>query len=115
MFALTEAHRFYFYNRPADMRKSFDALSGLVRSGMCKDPLSGEVFVFTNKTRTLMKLLQWQNGGFVLYCKKLEQGRFEFAFGNDGKGEKEITHAELTMLVAGISLRNIRKLKRYSK
>jgi transposase len=58
MFALTEAHRFYFYNLPTDMRKSFDALSGLVRTGMGKDLLSGEVFVFTNKTRTLMKLLQ---------------------------------------------------------
>jgi len=115
MFALTEAHRFYFYNRPTDMRKSFDALSGLVRSGMDKDPLCGAVFVFTNKTRTLMKLLHWQYGGFVLYCKRLEQGRFEFVFENQGKSEKEITHAELTMLIAGISLRNIRKLKRFSK
>jgi transposase len=115
MFALTEAHRFYFYNRPADMRKSFDALSGLVRSGMGKDPLCGAVFVFTNKTRTLMKLLHWQHGGFVLYCKRLEQGRFEFVFDKEGKGQKEITHAELTMLVAGISLRNIRKLKRFAK
>jgi hypothetical protein len=50
-----------------------------------------------------------------LYCKKLERGRFEFTFENNGKGEKEITHAELTMLVAGISLRNIRKLKRFAK
>jgi transposase len=115
MFALTEAHRFYFYNQATDMRKSFDALSGLVRSAMGKDPLSGAVYVFTNKTRTLMKLLHWEYGGFVLYSKRLERGRFEFVFDNQGKSEKEITHAELTMLVAGISLRNIRKLKRFSK
>lgn len=115
MFALTEAHQFYFYNQPADMRKSFDALSGLVRSGMGKDPLCGAVFVFTNKTRTLMKLLHWQYGGFVLYCKRLERGRFEVIFSTGGKSEKEITHAELTMLIAGISLRNVTKLKRFSK
>jgi transposase len=115
MFALSESHRFYFYNHPTDMRKSFDALSGLVRSAMGKDPLCGAVFVFTNKTRTLMKLLHWEYGGFVLYCKRLEKGRFEFVFATDGKNEKEITHAELTMLVAGISLRNIRKLKRFPK
>jgi transposase len=115
MFSLTEAHRFYSFNRPTDMRKSFDALSGLVRSGMDKDPLCGAVFVFTNKTRTLMKLLHWQYRVFVLYCKRQEQGRFESVFDNQGKSEKEITHAELTMLIAGISLRYIRKLKRYCK
>ena len=115
MFALTEAHRFYFYNQPTDMRKSFDALSGLVRSAMGQDPLSGAVYVFVNQPRTLMKLLHWQFGGFVLYSKRLEKGRFEFVFNSEGKSEKEITHAELTMLVAGISLRNIQKLKRFCK
>ncbi len=115
MFALTEAHRFYFYNRPTDMRKSFDALSGLVRSAMGRDPLCGAVFVFINQPRNLMKILHWQFGGFVLYSKRLEKGRFEFVFGTGNKTEKEITHAELTMLVAGISLRNIQKLKRFSK
>jgi transposase len=56
------------------MRKSFDALCGLVISVMQRQPTSGEVFVFLNRSRTHIKLLHWEHGGFVLYYKRLEQG-----------------------------------------
>ena len=58
------------------MRKSFDGLCGLIRSQTEKNPASGEVFVFLNRSRTLLKLLHWEHGGFVLYYKRLEQGTF---------------------------------------
>jgi hypothetical protein len=54
-----------------DMRKSFEGLSGLGR-----EPASGEIFIFVNRRRSLLKLLHWQPGGFVLYYKRLEQGTF---------------------------------------
>jgi len=77
MFALTESHRFFVFSQVTDMRKSFDALCGVVRMGLCRNPLSGEVFVFVNRKRNMMKLLHWQQGGFVLYFKRLEKGTFE--------------------------------------
>lgn len=111
MFALTESHRFLLFSRPTDMRKSFDGLSGLIISGMNRNPLSGDVYVFVNKSRTLMKLLHFTFGGFVLYYKRLEQGTFEINFDR----KIEISYPELTMIIAGIQVQNIQKRKRFSK
>src|SRR5690606_22725089 len=76
MFSLGSSHRFYLSEGHCDMRKSFDGLCGLVISVRQRQPTSGEVFVFLNRSRTHIKLLHWEHGGFVLYYKRLEQGTF---------------------------------------
>ncbi len=113
MFALTESQKYYLYAKPADMRKSFNGLSGLVRTGLQKNPLSGEVFIFINKRRNMMKLLHWQTGGFVLYYKRLEEGTFELL--KSEQKEISISYTKLAMLVAGISVQSIQKRKRFTK
>jgi len=113
MFALTESQKYYLYSKPADMRKSFNGLSGLVRMGLQRNPLSGDVYIFINKRRNLMKLLHWQSGGFVLYYKRLEEGTFELP-----KSEQKdiaISYTKLAMIVAGISVHHIQKRKRFTK
>ncbi|MEG1615931.1 MAG: IS66 family insertion sequence element accessory protein TnpB [Bacteroidales bacterium] len=77
MFSLNEAHKCYLCPMPMDMQKGFDTLSGVVRSQMKRDPLSGEVFIYENKNRNTIKLLHWEKGGFVLYHKRLERGNIE--------------------------------------
>ena len=77
MITFGPGQRYWLYRKPTDMRKSFDGLCGLVASGMKRDPLSGEVFVFINRRRTHIKLLVWDRSGFVLYYKRLEEGTFE--------------------------------------
>lgn len=59
------------------MRKSFDGLSGLVRSVLLCDPLSGDIFIFLNARRNQIKLLAWEQDGFAVYHKRLERGTFE--------------------------------------
>ena len=56
MIAFSSAQRYYYYRQATDMRKSFDGLSGLIRTGLSRDPLSGDVFVFINRRRTHIKL-----------------------------------------------------------
>ena len=77
MLGFTAAQRYYLSRQAADMRKSYDGLSGLVRQGLGRDPLSGEVFIFLNRRRTQMKLLVWDRSGFVIWGKRLERGTFE--------------------------------------
>ena len=61
--------------QPSDMRAGVNKLCGEVRSvGM--DPTNGDVYVFVGSSRKLMKLLHWERGGYVMYYKRLEQGRF---------------------------------------
>ena len=95
------------------MRKGFNGLSGLVRTGMQRNPLSGEIFIFVNKKRNMMKLLHWQAGGFVLYFKRLEAGTFKIPKNH----EKTIliSYTELSMIIAGIWTKTIQKNKRFTK
>ena len=59
MIPISGATRIYLYNGPCDMRKSFDGLCGMVRSELGADPLSGSLFVFCNRRRTMVKVLYW--------------------------------------------------------
>jgi len=88
MFSLSSSLRYYLYSHPTDMRKSFDSLCHLVSTVMMRNPLSGEVFIFINRPRNRMKLLRWDNGGFVLYYKRLESGTFELPSGVINTPEK---------------------------
>lgn len=111
MFTLTSSHRYFLYDQATDMRKSFDGLSGIVQSQLARDPMSGEVYVFINKQRNRIKLLHWEQGGFVLYYKRLEKGLFELP---KPKGEElVISWSTLMMIVEGISLDYLRKKDRF--
>lgn len=112
MFSLGSSHSYFLYSRPVDMRKSFDALSGLVREGLGKDPASGEVFVFLNRNKTLIKLLHWESGGLVLYYKRLEKGTFvpPKAVSNGSV----LRWPELVLMVEGIRLEKFSQKPRFN-
>jgi transposase len=95
------------------MRKSFDGLCNLVQTGLNRNPMSGEVYIFINHRRDRMKLLRWEQGGFILYYKRLESGTFEFPLKISGQESCTIQWPELVMMVEGISLRHIKIRKRY--
>lgn len=59
-----------------DMRKSYDTLAEEVRRVIGEDPLSGDVFVFCNRSRNRIKLLCFDRGGYWLVARRLEQGTF---------------------------------------
>jgi len=77
MFSLTSSLSLFLYARHRDMRKSFNALCGIFNSQLSKNPLSGDIYIFINKTRNKIKLLQWETGGFVLYYKIFEKGTLD--------------------------------------
>lgn len=111
MFSLNSQNRYLLYNKPCDMRKSFNGLSGLVTNELKRSPTSGEVFVFLNKRRTHLKLLHWELGGFVLYYKRLEKGTFSAP--HTGKNG-QISWPDLVLMVEGIQVKKSFKKLRYS-
>ena len=52
MFGLGPATRIYVAVEAVDMRKGFEGLYGLVRDHLGQNPLSGHLFLFTNRART---------------------------------------------------------------
>ena len=114
LFGLTGQARLFLYAGPADMRKGFDGLSGLVINKLKQNPMSGDIFIFINRPRTLIKLLVWDQSGFAIWHKRLEQGTFEMPSVDPSSGSVEINRQKLMLILEGISLKNIRSRKRYS-
>lgn len=113
MFNLNENNRFFISNAPTDMRVGVNAMCGKVRQAG-GDPTDGKVYVFVGKTRTVMKLLHWERGGYVMYYKRLETGRLSpRLFPPDQHiGFREIRWDELVLFIEGISP-NARRRKRF--
>lgn len=113
MLSVSSAYRYYVYRGQADMRKSFDGLSGLVRNELGKDPLSGEVFIFINKRCNQVKLLLWEGDGFSLYSKRLEKGTYELPSWKEQTPSIELRSDELMLILQGISLNSVHRRKRF--
>lgn len=97
MLMLSEAGRVFAYSEAVDMRKSFDGLIAITAQTLREDPLSGTLFLFSNRRRTLVKILFWDRTGFCIYAKRLERGRFRFRNG-------DLTARELELMLDGIAL-----------
>ena len=111
MFTLTSSHSYHLYKEGCDMRKSFNALSGLVTTALGKNPCSGEVFIFISKDKGSIKLLHWEKDGFVIYYKRLEKGTFT-APENVINGV--IQWPELIYMIVGLQAEKIRQKPRFS-
>jgi transposase len=102
MIPVTGGTRMYLYRGPADMRKGFDGLSGMVEEHFTESLFSGSLFIFLNRRRDRVKILYWDHGGLALWYKRLERGTFQMPAGQEGKAV-ELTSAELSMLLEGIT------------
>ena len=71
--------RVYLACGDTDMRKSINGLAAIVESSFKLDPFDGALFVFCNRKRDRVKILEWDSDGFWLYFKRLEKGYVETA------------------------------------
>lgn len=95
--------RVFAYPEPADLRKGYDGLFGLVKSGLGRDPLSGDLFLFLSKRRSGCKVLLWDGTGLCIFQKRLERGRFASLF-RDDFNSVQLTATELALFIEGCEL-----------
>lgn len=107
MFGLGPATRVYLGVDPVDMRKGFNGLYGLVRDQLGHDPLSGHLFLFTNRGHTRIKALMWDGSGLWICSKRLEKGRFAWPSGAQ-LGIVSMRPEELAMLINGLDLAQVK-------
>jgi transposase len=97
MLKLPSSVRVFVATEPCDMRRQFDGLAALVRSGMGRDARSGDLYVFRNKRGDLLKALFFDRQGFCMLAKRLDRGRFHVVIDavQQARGEVEVSGAEL--------------------
>ena len=87
---------------PVDGRKGIDSLARLCRRVLAEDPFSGAVFLFLNRSRTILIALTYDGQGFWLAKKRLSQGRFKWPTGSgDSVSQLLETHQVQLLLAAG--------------
>lgn len=117
MLSLPPSVRIFLSREPADMRKGFDTLAQLVREHLGGDPLSGHLFVFRSRRGDRLKLLHWDETGYVLWYKRLEAGTFAFPSEGLQAGVHgvEIRAADFAMILDGVDLASVKRRRRYRR
>jgi len=105
---LPSSVKIYVATEPVDLRKSIDGLSAAVRAAG-HDVFTGHLYVFTGRRRDRVKILVWDRGGFVLYYKRLESGRFRWPEIAEGARDVELDATQLAMLLDGIDVGRVKR------
>jgi len=112
MFCLTDTMRYFLCPGKTDMRKGMHSLCGMVRDRMGYDVRFGDVFIFINHSRNTMKLLHAEDGGLVLYIKRLEVGVFRIPEYDNSTRSYPMQWRDLVIMVEGISENPALRLRR---
>ena len=92
----------YVCVEPVDMRKQINGLATLVEAQLEMNPFSAQLFVFSNRRRTQVRILVWERSGFVLWTKRLEKQRFAWPKGADTV--LTLSGVELNLLLDGYDI-----------
>jgi transposase len=111
MLTLLPGGRMLVAVEPVYGRKEIDSLTGVVRSVLKGDPLSGDLFVFKTRTADKLKILAWMVDGFALYLRRLEKGTSAFPAATDAS--VSVTPTQLAMILGGLDPAKARERRRY--
>ena len=122
MLSILPTTRVYAYVKPADMRKSFAGLVGIVEQELGQQVEAGGLFLFFNRRRNSVKVLFFTGDGLAIFYRRLERGTFELpraaadanASGANRAGI-EIKQSDLALILEGIELASVRRRKRWRR
>ncbi len=113
MVTLPPSVRIYLAAGKVDLRRGHDGLGAIVRNQWKVDIYGGHLFVFVGRRADRCKILFWDRGGFVLYYKRLERGRFRVPKVAADASSVRIDATELAMLLDGIDVVSVKRPKRW--
>lgn len=112
MFCLNDTMRYHLCPGRTDMRKGINSLIGVAKDHMGADVRNGDVFIFIGSSRRLMKLLHAEDGGMVMYVKRLEAGRFRIPEYDAQSRSYSMEWRDLVVMVEGITEDPAARLRR---
>lgn len=107
--------RIWLCTLPTDMRRGFDRLAEQAHTVTRQDPQSGHLFLFRSRGGDRLKALWWDKDGYALWYKRLEEGTFKLPRVAAGQPSVELRASELAMILDGIDLASVKRVKRYHR
>lgn len=104
MITLPRSVRVWAYGAPADLRKGYNGLGGLVKEKLGQDVMNGDLFLFVNVRRTSCKVMLWDGTGLCIFMKRLERGRFADLWSAEKGKPIRLTSSELVLFIEGCTL-----------
>jgi transposase len=111
MFGLTSLKKIHFYTGIVDFRCGIDRMSQIVSYELELDPYSSEAFLFLSRDRKKIKLLKYDDTGFVLVIKKLSKDKWPFIKERINAKKFEITIDEFSWFLSGGDIFKIKRFK----
>jgi len=93
--------RIFLVAGPTDMRKSFNGLAGIVRELLQADPMSRDLFLFSNRARNRLKVLAYDESGVWVLAKRLDRGTFSWPAADSEGITVEYREEQLALLLRG--------------
>ena len=107
--------RLWLASEATDMRCGFARRAERVRAVIGQDPLSGHWFIFRSRRGDRLKILAWDQDGFILWYKRLEAGVFKLPRPESGARSQELRASELAMILDGIDVSRLKRVQRYER
>ena len=107
--------RIWLCTGPTDMRRGFDRLAEQAHTVTRQDPQSGHLFVFRSRGGDRLKALYFDRDGYVVWYKRLEEGTFKLPKLDAAQRSVELRASELAMILDGIDLASVKRVKRYHR
>jgi len=107
--------RIWLCTGPTDMRRGFDRLAEQAQQMTRQDPRAGHLFIFRSRGGDRLKALYFERDGYALWYKRLEEGTFKMPKLAAEQASVELRASELAMILDGIDLASVKRVKRYRR
>ena len=93
----------------SDLRKGIDGLAEIIQGKLKLDPFNQALFLFCGTRRDRIKGLLWENDGFLLLYKRLDNGTFRWP--RNETEARELTEQEVRWLLEGLEIEQPKAIK----
>jgi len=107
---ISKAEKIYIACGYTDMRRGIDGLAAIVQQNFQLNPFQNSLFLFCGRRRDRIKALYWEEDGFVLLYKRLEDGKFQWPI--NAEAVRSVTNQEFRWLLEGLSIDQPKAVKK---
>lgn len=104
LLAIRDTANYYLYRKPVKMSRSFDGLAALIRTELDKDIIHGDVFIFLNRNRTMVKVFVYEQKGFSIFYRRLDEGSFQLPAIVGDTVSYRMTAEQIMYMLSGMTL-----------